>query len=113
MFRPPTDDVRIEGLRPLIPPAILMEEIHPGDEAIGRITDARRQISDIVHGKDDRLVVVVGPCSIHDPAAALDYGLITPGLQIIMLGMGLTLELTDFSRVFRAPAPILWGVALQ
>ena len=73
MFRPPTDDVRIEGLRPLIPPAILMEEIHPGDEAISRIADARRQIADIVHGKDDRLVLVVGPCSIHDPQAALDY----------------------------------------
>lgn len=43
----------------------------------------------------------------------LDYGLITPGLQIIMLGMGLTLEFSDFSRVFRAPAPILWGVFLQ
>ena len=43
----------------------------------------------------------------------LDYGLITPGLQIIMLGMGLTLEFTDFSRVFHAPAPILWGVLLQ
>jgi 3-deoxy-7-phosphoheptulonate synthase len=73
MFRPPTDDVRIEGLRPLIPPAILMEEIHPGEEAIGRITEARQQISDIVHGNDDRLVVVVGPCSIHDPQAARDY----------------------------------------
>ena len=73
MFRPPTDDVRIEGLRPLIPPAILMEEIHPGEEAIGRITEARRQISEIVHGKDDRLVVVVGPCSIHDAQAGLDY----------------------------------------
>jgi 3-deoxy-7-phosphoheptulonate synthase len=73
MFRPPTDDVRIEGLRPLIPPAILMEEIHPGEAAIGRIAQARQEISDIVHGKDDRLLVVVGPCSIHDPAAALDY----------------------------------------
>ena len=73
MFRPTTDDVRIEGLRPLMPPAILMEEIHPGEEGIGRITEARKQISDIVHGEDDRLVVVVGPCSIHDPQAALDY----------------------------------------
>jgi 3-deoxy-7-phosphoheptulonate synthase len=73
MFRPPTDDVRIEGLRPLIPPAILMEEVHPGEEAIGRIAEARQHISDIVHGKDDRLLVVVGPCSIHDPQAALDY----------------------------------------
>ena len=42
MFRPPTDDVRIEGLRPLMPPAILMEEIHPGEEGIGRITEARQ-----------------------------------------------------------------------
>jgi 3-deoxy-7-phosphoheptulonate synthase len=73
MFRPPTDDVRIEGLRPLIPPAILMEEIHPGEEAIQHIAEARQQISDIVHGEDDRLLVVVGPCSIHDPVAALDY----------------------------------------
>jgi 3-deoxy-7-phosphoheptulonate synthase len=73
MFRPPTDDVRIDDIRPLIPPAILMEEIHPGEEAIARVADARRQISDIVHGKDDRLLVVVGPCSIHDPKAALDY----------------------------------------
>lgn len=43
----------------------------------------------------------------------LDLGLITPGLQIIMLGMGLTLEFSDFSRVLRAPAPIGWGVLLQ
>jgi 3-deoxy-7-phosphoheptulonate synthase len=56
-----------------MPPAILMEEIHPGDDAIERIEEARQQISDIVHGKDDRLAVVVGPCSIHDPQAALDY----------------------------------------
>ena len=50
-----------------------MEEIHPGDEAIARIAKARREISDIVHGKDDRLLVVVGPCSIHDSDAALEY----------------------------------------
>jgi len=73
MFRPPTDDVRIDDIRPLIPPAILMEEIHPGEEAIARVAEGRRQISDIVHGRDDRLLVVVGPCSIHDPKAALDY----------------------------------------
>lgn len=73
MFHPATDDVRIEGLRPLIPPAILMEEIHPGEEAISRIIEARRQIAEIVHGNDPRLIVVAGPCSIHDPDAALDY----------------------------------------
>ncbi len=80
MFRPATDDVRIDGLRPLIPPAILMEEIHPGEEAITRIAEARQQISNIVHGKDDRLVVVVGPCSIHDPNAAMEYGKRLKGL---------------------------------
>ena len=68
MFRPPTDDVRIEGLRPLMPPAILMEEIHPGEEAIGRIAEARQQISDIVHGKDDRLAG--GRRSLLDPRPA-------------------------------------------
>lgn len=80
MFRPATDDVRIDGLRPLIPPAILMEEIHPGDEAIGRISEARRQIGDIVHGNDDRLLVVAGPCSIHDPKAAIEYAKRLKGL---------------------------------
>jgi len=81
MFRPPTDDVRIEGLRPLMPPAILMEEIHPGEQAIGQIAEARQQISDVVYGKDDRVVVVVGPCSIHDPQAALDYAKRLKGLR--------------------------------
>lgn len=52
---------------------------------------------------------------VYPPAFTwfLDLGLITPGLQIIMLGMGLTLELTDFTRVMRAPAPIVYGVLLQ
>ena len=56
-----------------MPPAILMEEIHPGEEAIQRISEFRGEISDILHSKDDRLLVVVGPCSIHDPTAAIDY----------------------------------------
>ena len=58
-----------------------MEEIHPGEAAIERIADARRQISDIVHGKNDRLLVVVGPCSIHDPDAAIDYAKRLKGLH--------------------------------
>ena len=73
MFRPPTDDVRIDEIRPLIPPAILMEEIHPGEAAIAHVAEARRRISDVVHGRDDRIMVVVGPCSIHDADAALEY----------------------------------------
>ncbi len=68
-----TDDVRIEGLRPLIPPAILMEEMPITEHASNTIASARKIASNIVQGHDDRLLVVVGPCSIHDPKAALEY----------------------------------------
>ncbi|NKB47027.1 MAG: 3-deoxy-7-phosphoheptulonate synthase [Legionellales bacterium] len=68
-----TDDLRIGSLRPLISPAILMEEFPLTDSVIQTITQAREQASDIIHGKDDRLLVIVGPCSIHDPDAALAY----------------------------------------
>ena len=69
----PTDDLRIEGLRPLLPPAILMEEL-PITEAISTtVTQGREACADVLHGRDDRLLVVVGPCSIHDPAAGLGY----------------------------------------
>jgi 3-deoxy-7-phosphoheptulonate synthase len=68
-----TDDLRITGLRPLLPPAILIEEIPVSSEAAMTVTTARQHIADIVAGQDDRLLVIVGPCSIHDPAAALDY----------------------------------------
>ena len=68
-----TDDVRIEALKPLIPPAILMEEIPVSDTGSETVADARRAIGACLRDEDDRLVVVVGPCSIHDPAAALDY----------------------------------------
>ena len=69
-----TDDLRIRSLRPLLPPAILLEEIPVNDAGVSLVTGVRRAIGDALRGKDRRLVVVVGPCSIHDPAAALDYG---------------------------------------
>lgn len=68
-----TDDLRIATLRPLIPPAILMEELPITVPAAATVAGARRQIGAIIRGEDDRLVVVVGPCSIHDPVAAMDY----------------------------------------
>ena len=68
-----TDDLRIESLHPLLPPGILMEEL-PLTEAISTlVSDARTACGEILRGDDDRLLVVVGPCSIHDPEAALDY----------------------------------------
>lgn len=69
----PTDDLRIRQIRPLIPPAILQEEIPITDEIVGLVSESRRQIADILHGRDHRVVAVVGPCSIHDPSAAIDY----------------------------------------
>ncbi len=69
-----TEDLRIEGLRPLLPPAILVyEELPITKEAMQTVTDARRQVADIIAGRDDRLIVITGPCSIHDTEAALDY----------------------------------------
>ncbi len=68
-----TDDLRIAGLRPLIPPAILFEELPITERASAVVAAAREEATRIVRGEDDRLLVVVGPCSIHDPAAALDY----------------------------------------
>ena len=68
-----TDDIRIDAIKPLIPPAILIEELPLDDTASELITMSRRHISDCIQGRDPRLVCIVGPCSIHDPQAAIDY----------------------------------------
>jgi 3-deoxy-7-phosphoheptulonate synthase len=68
-----TDDVRIESLRPLLPPAILMEELPLDERQSEAVANGRQEIAGVVTGDDDRLLVVVGPCSIHDPEAALEY----------------------------------------
>jgi 3-deoxy-7-phosphoheptulonate synthase len=72
MFRQ-TDDLRIRDVRPLIPPAILLEEIPLSERASIVVSDARQAISNVIAGTDSRLVVVVGPCSIHDTVAAREY----------------------------------------
>ncbi len=74
-----TDDVRIAGLRPLISPAILMEDLPLSQTAVETVVQAREAATRIVDGDDDRLLVVVGPCSIHDVKAALDYGRLLQG----------------------------------
>ncbi|MCC6945136.1 MAG: hypothetical protein IT335_11205, partial [Thermomicrobiales bacterium] len=70
---PVTNNLRIAGIRPLVSPAILMEELPLPAEGAILVQRSRREISKIVHGEDDRLLVVTGPCSIHDSDAALDY----------------------------------------
>lgn len=66
-------DVRIAKIRPLIPPAILHEEIPNHTCSVALVQNTRHSISKILDGPDDRLLVVVGPCSIHDTVAAMDY----------------------------------------
>src|ERR1044071_9736797 len=72
MFRR-TDDLRITDVRPLIPPAILLEEIPITEFASNVVSDTRQAIAEALLGRDPRLVVVAGPCSIHDTKAALEY----------------------------------------
>lgn len=70
---PHTDDLRIHKLEPLTPPAHLISLL-PCDEPVSQtVADARSALHRILHGRDDRLAVVIGPCSIHDPGAAMDY----------------------------------------
>lgn len=68
-----TDDLRITGVRPLLPPAILLEEIPISEQASNVVAGTRETIGAVLAERDPRLVVVVGPCSIHDTAAALEY----------------------------------------
>ncbi|MFL5806567.1 MAG: 3-deoxy-7-phosphoheptulonate synthase [Roseiflexaceae bacterium] len=70
---PQTRDLRIAGYRPLLPPAILMEELPLLPEGAVVVSRTRAEVVEILDGRDDRLVVVVGPCSVHDPSAALEY----------------------------------------
>jgi 3-deoxy-7-phosphoheptulonate synthase len=68
-----TRDLRIEGIRALTPPASLLEEMPLSEAGAYNVTRAREEISSILNGQGDRLIVVVGPCSIHDPVAAREY----------------------------------------
>jgi 3-deoxy-7-phosphoheptulonate synthase len=69
----PTNNLRIVSSKVVIPPIFLEEELPLTDSASRTVFEARRQIVDLLNGEDDRLLVVVGPCSIHDPIAAREY----------------------------------------
>ena len=69
----PVDDLRIAAVRALIAPQLLLEELPMDARALATVTQARQAVHRILHGADDRLVAVVGPCSIHDYDAALEY----------------------------------------
>jgi len=70
---PRTDDLRIREMKELTPPSHLIREFPVTPEAEQTASQARVALHRILHGQDDRLMVVIGPCSIHDPNAALEY----------------------------------------
>lgn len=68
-----TDDVRIASARPLITPWVLAEELPLPESIAADIADARRAIASILANRDPRVLAIVGPCSVHDPSALLDF----------------------------------------
>jgi 3-deoxy-7-phosphoheptulonate synthase len=70
---PRTWDTRITGYEPLLAPAALLEELPLSDEAARTVERTRTEVRAILDGSGDRLLVIAGPCSVHDPAAAIDY----------------------------------------
>jgi len=72
-MRPTTDDVRIREIKELAPPSHLLREF-PVSEKTSVVTyESRQAIHRILHGMDDRVLVVIGPSSIHDPTPAIEY----------------------------------------
>jgi 3-deoxy-7-phosphoheptulonate synthase len=68
-----TDDLRIKWTKVVLPPVFLEEQLPETENASSTVYHARKQVCDILAGRDHRLVVVVGPCSIHDPKAGREY----------------------------------------
>ena len=68
-----TDDIRIRDIKQVIAPEDLHRQFPITETAAETVYHARHEIQRILHGDDDRLLVVVGPCSVHDPVAAMEY----------------------------------------
>ena len=68
-----TDDLRIRSQHPLLTPALVLQELPASEKATEVVTTARKDAAKVISGQDDRLLVIVGPCSVHDPKAALEY----------------------------------------
>ena len=68
-----TDDLRIRSQHPLLSPALVLTELPVSERAAEVVATARRAAAKVISGQDDRLIVIVGPCSVHDTKAALEY----------------------------------------
>ncbi|MBR9858694.1 MAG: 3-deoxy-7-phosphoheptulonate synthase, partial [Gammaproteobacteria bacterium] len=69
-----TDDIRINEIKELLPPIAVLEKYPATDTASSTVFESRQAIHRLLAGEDDRLLVVIGPCSIHDTEAAIEYG---------------------------------------
>ncbi|HVZ12943.1 MAG TPA: 3-deoxy-7-phosphoheptulonate synthase [Bauldia sp.] len=87
---PATDDLRISAIHALSTPAEVIGELPRSDTATVTVSEGRKAFHQILTGRDDRLAVIVGPCSIHDPVAAIDYA---RRLAEVRRGLGDTLEI--------------------
>ncbi|SEL21700.1 3-deoxy-D-arabinoheptulosonate-7-phosphate synthase [Roseateles sp. YR242] len=76
-----TDDTRIDAVRPLISPALLLDQLPLPEPSLRIVESARQEISAVLHGRDDRLLCIVGPCSIHDHGQAIDYARLLKDLR--------------------------------
>ncbi len=74
-----TEDLRIQRTKVVLPPEFLDEELPSSEKVLATVDKARREIKQILSGESPRLLVVVGPCSIHDPKAALEYAKLLQG----------------------------------
>ncbi len=68
-----TDDVKIKEVKELLPPIAHLYELPISETAADLVYQTRQEVAKLVHGEDNRLLVIIGPCSIHDPKAALEY----------------------------------------
>lgn len=68
-----TGDLRIYRTHPLISPAVLAEEVPQSNNSKIAVAKARSAIADIIHKRDPRVLIITGPCSVHDPVAVLEY----------------------------------------
>lgn len=71
--KPATDDVRVKEIKEVVPPSRILAELAASNGTSDNIVATRTDIHRILHGADDRLLVIIGPCSIHEPKAALEY----------------------------------------
>ncbi|PWC13708.1 3-deoxy-7-phosphoheptulonate synthase [Brenneria roseae subsp. americana] len=89
------DDLRIKDIKELLPPVALLEKFPATDKAAETVSFARTAIHKILNGNDDRLLVVIGPCSIHDPKAAKEYA-----ARLVTLRQELSDDLEIVMRVY-------------